>query len=535
MGVLELTGPLLLLHPDDPVAVARHDLAAGELLAGGERPLLARESIPSGHKVALRTLEEGQVVHKYGQVIGVTTRRIIAGEHVHDHNLISPSRRGALPSPGAPATRPEPTVPSPAPRPKSTRTSIPAPPAGPGTAPTVAGFRRPDGRVGARNYVAVLSTVNCSATVVRRIAAAFSVPGALNEYPGVDGVIAITHGSGCGLSRDGEGFDLLRRTLTGYARHHNVGGVLVVGLGCEVNQVSALVDQFELAPGIPVERMTIQHLGGTAATILAGVQAVRELLPIAANVRRTEVPVSELVVGLNCGGSDAWSGVSANPVLGTAVDRLVAAGGTAVLGETPEIHGAEHLLTSRAVSSEVASKLLDRVAWWEQYAAADGGNLDNNPSPGNRAGGVTTIEEKSLGAVAKGGSSPLTAVYRYAEPVTERGLVFMDTPGYDPVSVTGIVAGGATVVCFTTGRGSVFGCKPTPSLKLATTEELYRRMPDDMDFNCGPVLDGRASIDELGEALWQEIIEVASGGLTKSEELDFGDQEFNPWQLGSVL
>jgi altronate hydrolase len=401
--------------------------------------------------------------------------------------------------------------------------------------PTFAGLRRPDGRAGTRNYVAVLSTVNCSATVVRRIASAFSVPGALNEHPGVDGVIAITHGSGCGLSRDGEGFDLLRRTLTGYARHPNVGGVLVVGLGCEVNQVAALVEGFELAPGIPVERMTIQHLGGTAATIRAGVQAVRELLPIAAAIRRTEVPVSELVVGLNCGGSDAWSGVSANPVLGTAVDRLVAAGGTAVLGETPEIHGAEHLLTSRAVSSEVASKLLDRVAWWEQYAAADGGNLDNNPSPGNRAGGVTTIEEKSLGAVAKGGSSPLTAVYRYAEPVTERGLVFMDTPGYDPVSVTGIVAGGATVVCFTTGRGSVFGCKPTPSLKLATTEELYRRMPDDMDFNCGPVLDGRASIDELGEALWQEIIEVASGRLTKSEELDFGDQEFNPWQLGSVL
>jgi altronate hydrolase len=537
MSVLELTAPLLRLHPEDPVAIARHDLAAGAQLAGGEPPLRAREPIPSGHKVALRALAPGEVVHKYGQAIGVTTRGIAAGEHVHDHNLVSLSRRPRLPSPG------ETRVP---------RSQAPAPASdGPGArdeagptrtfpterslAPTFAGIVRADGRVGTRNYVAVLSTVNCSATVVRRIASAFSVPGALDEHPGVDGVIGITHGSGCGLSRDGEGFDLLRRTLTGYARHPNVGGVVVVGLGCEVNQVSALVDQFELAPGIPVERMTIQHLGGTAATIHAGMQAVRELLPVAGKVRRTAVPVSELVLGLNCGGSDAWSGVSANPVLGAAVDRLVAAGGTAVLGETPEIHGAEHLLTSRAASSEVAAKLLDRVAWWEQYAAADGGNLDNNPSPGNRAGGVTTIEEKSLGAVAKGGSSPLTAVYRYAEPVTERGLVFMDTPGYDPVSVTGIVAGGATLVCFTTGRGSVFGCKPTPSLKLATTDDLYRRMPDDMDFNCGPVLDGQASIDELGEALWREIIEVASGRLTKSEELGFGTEEFNPWQLGSVL
>jgi len=536
MSVLELTGPLLRLHPDDPVAVARHDLAAGEALAGGERPVAAREPIPSGHKVALETIEEGQPVHKYGQVIGVTTRRILAGEHVHDHNLISLSRRPALPSAESTAGQPPPAPPTTVltgarEETASILKSLPDP----GPVPTFAGLVRPDGRVGTRNYVAVLSTVNCSATVVRRIASAFSAPGALDEFPGVDGVIAITHGSGCGLSRDGDGFELLRRTLTGYARHPNVGGVVVVGLGCEVNQVTSLVDQFDLAPGIPVERLTIQHLGGTAATIRAGVQTVREFLPIAGDVRRTDVPVSELVLGLNCGGSDGWSGVSANPVLGAAVDRLVAAGGTAVLGETPEIHGAEHLLTSRAASPDIAYRLLDRVAWWEHYAAADGGNLDNNPSPGNRAGGVTTIEEKSLGAVAKGGSSPLRAVYDYAEPVTERGLVFMDTPGYDPVSVTGIVAGGATMVCFTTGRGSVFGCKPTPSLKLATTEELYQRMPDDMDFNCGPVLDGRASIDELGESLWHEIIEVASGRATKSEELDFGDEEFNPWQLGSVL
>ena len=542
MSVAELTAPLLRLHDADPVAVARRDLAPGEPLTGGERPLLARDPIPRGHKVALVAFQPGQVVHKYGQAIGVTTCRIAAGEHVHNHNIVSPSRRPALAAgagsaPAGAGAAPAGAGAAAVPAPRADARPAPAgsaPPPAPAVVPTFAGLRRADGRVGTRNYVAVLSTVNCSATVVRRIAAAFAVPGTLDEYPGVDGVVALTHGSGCGLSADGEGLELLRRTLAGYARHPNVGGVVVVGLGCEVNQISGLVDQFDLGPGIPVARMAIQDLGGTAATIRAGVQTVRELLPVAGAVERTEVPVSELVLGLNCGGSDAWSGVSANPVLGAAVDRLVAAGGTAVLGETPEIHGAEHLLTSRAVSARVAGDLLDRVAWWEHYAAADG-SLDNNPSPGNRAGGVTTIEEKSLGAVAKGGSSPLRAVYRYAEPVTERGLVFMDTPGYDPVSVTGIVAGGATVMCFTTGRGSVFGGKPAPSLKLATTEELYQHMREDMDFNCGPVLDGRASVEQLGEALLGEIIAVASGRPTKSEERGFGDEEFTPWQLGTVL
>jgi altronate hydrolase len=333
------------------------------------------------------------------------------------------------------------------------------------------------------------------------------------------------------MAADGEGLVLLRRTLAGYARHPNVGAVAMVGLGCEINQVSAVTEHLGVA-----EPLIIQELGGAAATVRRGIEQVRELLPaVSAAARRTAAPLSALKLGLNCGGSDAWSGISANPVLGVAVDRLVAAGGTAVLAETPEIHGAEHLLTRRAASPEVAQELLDRVAWWERYTASQGANLDNNPSPGNRAGGVTTIEEKSLGAVAKAGSSPLRAVYRYAEPVTEHGLVFMDTPGYDPVSVTGIVAGGANVVCFTTGRGSVFGCRPAPSLKLATTSELYRRMTDDMDFDCGPVLDGSASVAELGEALLEEIVEVASGRPTKSEEFGFGEEEFIPWQLGAVL
>ncbi len=511
---IEFAQPVVILDLADPVGLACVDLEPGAELDVGGRRLRVREVVARGHKLALIDLPAGTEVRKYGQPIGLATRDITAGEHVHEHNLRSLAGTGAshAADDAAPAA------------------AVLAAAAGV-DAPTFDGIVRADGRVGTRNYVAVLSTVNCSATVVKRIAAGFSVSGALDQYPGVDGVIGVTHGTGCGMSADGEGLAQLRRTLVGYARHPNVGAVVLVGLGCEVNQISALTEELGLE-----ERLVIQELGGSMATVRRGIDQARELLPAAAaTAKRTPVPVSALTLGLQCGGSDAWSGVSANPVLGVAVDRLVAAGGTAVLAETPEIHGAEHLLTRRAVSREVARALLERVSWWERYAAAEGGNLDNNPSPGNRAGGITTIEEKSLGAVAKGGSTPLRAVYRYAEPVTERGLVFMDTPGYDPVSVTGIVAGGANLVCFTTGRGSVFGCRPVPSLKLATTTELYRRMGDDMDFDCGAVIDGRATVAELGEALFEEIRAVASGRPTKSEELGFGDEEFVPWQLGAVM
>jgi altronate hydrolase len=521
---MDLAGALLQLHPEDPVALARRELVPGTELEAPGRHLIVRDTVPHGHKLAVVDIAAGEQVRKYGQPIGIATQAIAAGEHVHERNLRSLSREG-LPvtaqMEGAFGTR-TPTGPS------ASDTAIA------GDVPTFDGIVRPDGRVGTRNYVAVLSSVNCSATVVKRIAAAFSAPGTLDDHPGVDGVIAITHGSGCGLSRDGEGLEVLRRTLSGYARHPNVAAVVVVGLGCEVNQINALVDGFALPEGVPLRRLVIQELGGSVATVRRGVELVTELLPEAA-VPRRPVPASELMLGLNCGGSDGWSGVTANPVLGVAVDRLVAAGGTAILGETPEIHGAEHLLTSRAASPEVAHALMERIAWWERYTAAEEGHMDNNPSPGNRAGGVTTIEEKSLGAVAKGGSTALRAVYHYAQPVTAKGLVFMDTPGYDPVSVTGIVAGGANLVCFTTGRGSVFGCKPAPSLKLATTTGLYERMGDDMDFNCGTVLDGEATVSELGDLLFKEILATASGRRTKSEELGFGDEEFAPWQLGAVM
>lgn len=518
---MALEQTVVRLDPADPVGLASTDLKPGASIAFDGRRLTVRDAVPRGHKLALVDIAAGSEVFKYGQPIGLAYRDILRGEHVHEHNLRSLSRAGVSGTGVPEAVIGHGAVPA-----------MPGRSSSASDARTFDGIVRSDGRVGTRNYVAVLSTVNCSATVVKRIAAAFAVPGALDAWPGVDGVIAITHGTGCGMAADGEGLALLRRTLHGYATHPNVGAVVLAGLGCEVNQISALTDGLDVA-----EPLVIQELGGSSVTVRRGVEQVREVLPVAAaaGAQRVRVPVSRLVLGLQCGGSDAWSGVSANPVLGAAVDRLVAAGGTAVLAETPEIHGAEHLLTRRAASPDVARQLLERVAWWERYTAADGGSLDNNPSPGNRAGGITTIEEKALGAVAKGGSSPLRAVYRYAEPVTEHGLVFMDTPGYDPVSVTGIVAGGASIVCFTTGRGSVFGCRPAPSMKLATTSELYNRMAEDMDFDCGVVLDGGATIAELGDLLFEQILEVASGRPTRSEELGFGDEEFVPWQLGPVL
>jgi len=331
------------------------------------------------------------------------------------------------------------------------------------------------------------------------------------------------------MAADGEGIALLRRTLNGYARHPNFGALLVVGLGCEVNQLTG----FDLPEGTPT--MTIQELGGTAATVRAGVERIRELLPAANEVERVPVPASELVLALQCGGSDAYSGITANPALGAAADLLVRHGGTAILAETPEIYGAERLLAAKAVDDKVARALLDRIDWWRAYTARHGGTLDNNPSPGNKDGGITTILEKSLGAVAKAGTSPLTGVYGFAEQVRQPGLVFMDTPGYDPVSVTGMVAGGANVVCFTTGRGSVYGCKPVPSLKLATNSEVYRRMRDDMDLDCGPVATGERTVEETGRAILDLILATASGQQTASELLGFGDEEFAPWQLGAVM
>lgn len=502
----------LLLRPDDDVAVATTDLEPGTVLGTTHGELVVGAPVPRGHKLAVRARSVGEQVHKYGQSIGLATAAIAAGDHVHSHNLGMDTGDRAHEFGTA---RVRPAFPEGLPR-------------------TFDGYHRGDGRVGTRNYIGVITSVNCSASTAKLIAEQFRGVGVLDDYEHVDGVMALAHTSGCGLVSGSDGADLLLRTLRGYAKHPNLGGVLVLGLGCEMLPVSALADGLELPEGVLVETMTIQDTGGVRATVRAGVEKIREMLPVVDRARRAPADVSHLVLGLNCGGSDGYSGITANPALGLASDYLVAAGGTSALAETPEVYGAEHLLTRRAVSPEVGMRLLERIEWWRAYTAAGGGTMDNNPSPGNKAGGLTTILEKSLGAVAKGGSAELAAVHQYAEPMTTPGFVFMDTPGYDPVSVTGLVAGGATVVVFTTGRGSVFGCKPTPSIKLATNTEMYERMREDMDMNCGGVVDGTTTLEALGREIYLRIVETASGRQTVSEEMDIGQEEFIPWQLGAV-
>ncbi|ACZ31548.1 Galactarate dehydratase [Xylanimonas cellulosilytica DSM 15894] len=531
---------LLLLHPDDDVAVATRDLAAGETLDAGARTITTTGPVPRGHKVAVADLPPGAPVHKYGQVIGVATAPLAAGEHVHAHNL------------GFEAGHRDHQL-------GGTHTEL-AVPAGP--RPTFQGYRRADGRVGTRNYVAILTSVNCSATTARMIAAQFG-PQALAGYPNVDGVIALTHQSGCGLVPSSEGGQILLRTLRGYAAHPNIAGVLVLGLGCEMVLTEQLTTRsgtgaFLGMPGVGtppppadpvladipadtvVESLTIQESGGVRAAVTAGVAAVERMLAVVDTRRREICDVADLVLALNCGGSDGYSGLTANPALGWASDRLVAYGATSALAETPEVFGAEHLLTRRAVTPQVAQRLLDRIDWWQDYTRAGGGSMDNNPSPGNKAGGLTTILEKSLGAVAKGGQADLAAVYEYAERMAPRGgFVFMDTPGYDPVSVTGLVAGGSNVVVFTTGRGSVFGCRPTPSIKVATNTPMYRAMSDDMDVDAGRIVEGEATVEQVGQEILDLILRVASGEPTVSEDLQIagvtiGAEEFVPWHVGAV-
>jgi len=499
------------LHPADNVVVARADILPNTAVPGEGVTTLGH--VPAGHKVATRPIAKDEPVRKYNQIIGFAVEAIPAGGHVHTHNceVRSFARDYAF---GQEA------------RPTGFFNDD--------ERATFEGIVRPDGRVATRNYIGVLTSVNCSATVARYIADHFR-GGALAEFPNVDGVVALTHTTGCGMASTGEGIDILRRTITGYAKHPNFAGVLLVGLGCESNQIGGILRDGDLAPGPNFHAMAIQDTGGTTKTVKEGIRLIKDMLPAANKVKRSRVHASHITVGLQCGGSDGYSGITANPALGAAADLLARHGGTAILSETPEIYGAEHLLTRRAVSREVGEKIVSRIKWWEEYTAANKGEMNNNPSPGNKAGGLTTILEKSLGAVAKGGTSNLVEVYEYAEPVTARGFVFMDTPGYDPVSATGQVAGGANMICFTTGRGSVFGCKPAPSLKLATNTPLYRKMTDDMDINCGDIIDGGATIQSKGEEIFRLILETASGRKSKSEELGFGEDEFTPWVVGATM
>ena len=505
------------IHPADDVVIARQQLVGGTVLA--DEGITVAGLVPPGHKVAVRAIAQGAPVRRYNQIIGTAKRPIEAGQHVHTHNLEFASfARDYAACTGAQPTQ---FVREPA---------------------TFMGIRRADGRVATRNFIGVLTSVNCSATVARAIADHFRRdvhPQALAEHPNVDGVIALTHGAGCATDSDGEPLKVLRRTLGGYARHPNFAAILVVGLGCETNQIEGLMAQEGLhdlaAAGTTFHSFNIQETGGTRKAVAHGIELVQWLLEDANRAQREPLSAAHLMVGLQCGGSDGYSGISANPALGAAVDRLVRHGGTAILSETPEIYGGEHLLTRRAVSTAVADKLIARIQWWERYTARNDQEMDNNPSAGNKAGGLTTILEKSLGAIAKSGTTNLTDVFEYAQPVTTPGLVFMDTPGYDPVSATGQVAGGANLICFTTGRGSAYGCAPSPSLKLATNTALWRKQEDDIDINCGEVIDGSASIDEVGERIFRRMLETASGVKTKSELHGYGQNEFVPWALGAVM
>ena len=508
--------PALLLMPTDDVMIACRDIEAGTLLGGPEKQVVTRHKIPSGHKVAFGHIPKGAPVRKFGQVIGFASADITAGSHVHSHNLEAGSfeREYHFGEDARPLARMA-------------------------TERHFDGYDRGDGRYGTRNYIAIISSVNCSASASKYIVKELDKRGILAQFPDIDGVVAITHKAGCAMQYGGPDHLQLNRTLAGIANHPNVAAYLLLGLGCETGQISHLIENQNLVqlglPGKPKPNvLQIQDQGGIRKTVEAGVTAVTELLKSSSGQKRTRLGADKLILATNCGGSDGYSGVTANPALGVASDLLVAHGGTTVLAETTEIYGAEHLLTRRAVSREVGEKLLERIRWWEWYTGVFGAQINNNPSPGNKAGGLTTIYEKSLGAVAKAGTSPLVDVVLYAEPIKAKGFVVMDTPGYDPVSMTGLCAGGANIGVFTTGRGSVFGCKPMPCIKVATNTPMYQRMEDDMDIDAGTILSGEP-VSTVGARIFEEILAVASGKKTKSESAGVGDEEFAPWSIGPTL
>jgi altronate hydrolase len=514
MATHALTDLAVILKPEDDVAIAKKEIPAGTVLEDAGGRIEVRQDIKPGHKLARRARRVGEEVRRYGQVIGFATTDIAVGDHVHTQNL----GIGELQRQYEFCTDVRPVEYYP-----------------PDRMRYFAGYLREDGRVGTRNYVAIMSGVNCSASVSQFVKEKFR--DVQKDFPNIDGVLAITHKSGCGTKLFGEDHMALQRVLAGYAKHPNVAAYILIGLGCEVNQAAVMVDKQRMAaPGHPERRptiLTIQETGGIRKTVEKAAQEVARLLPPANEARRTRQPISELVLATNCGGSDGNSGITANPALGWAVDELVRYGGTGVLAETPEIYGAEHLLIRRAINEGVAKKLIDRYKWWEWYCRGIEA-MDNNPAPGNKAGGITTVFEKSLGGVTKGGTTPMTDVVLYGEPITTRGFVFMDTPGHDPVSITGLVAGGCTIICFTTGRGSVFGCKPVPSIKLATNSLMYRHMEEDMDINCGVILEG-TPLPEVGRQILEEVIAVASGKKSRSELSGVGEEEFAPWTIGPVL
>ncbi len=514
-GAVQLNDVAALLNPRDDVVIAKVALLPRtKLLHLGEEIAIA-QMIPPGHKVAIRGVAKGEPVRRYGQIIGFASRDIAPGQHVHSHNI--EVHQGELELDyafGADHQAVE-IVPE-------------------ADRKTFMGYRRADGRVGTRNYIGLLATVNCSSSAVARVAAYFHDNPIMDQYPNVTGIAPFPTKGGCGAHYGSSYLGQLQRTMAGIVDHPNVGAYVILSLGCETNQPDDLIETTNLGGDHQPMVLTIQQDGGFLKTVEAGIEAVKRLLPEANKAIREPVPASELMLALQCGGSDGWSGVTANPALGYAADLIVRQGGTVVLGETSEVYGGEHLLTRRAESPEIGQKLVDKIHWWEDYTAMFGASIDNNPSPGNKLGGLTTIYEKSLGAIAKAGTTPMTDVVDYAERITTRGFVHMDTPGYDPVSVTGQVAGGCNIVAFTTGRGSAFGFKPAPSVKLATNSELFARQEPDMDINCGMMLDGY-SLEEMGEEIFARLLAVASGEPSKSEAAGVGEEEFNPWIIGATL
>ena len=500
----------LCLHDNDNILITLKNLNSGMVL--NEYGITMDAPALSGQKIARFDIEKDDPIIKYGTVIGFADSNIKKGQVLTNKNVLFKefNREHNYCSKYKPTNYIENNLQK-----------------------SFMGYKRQDGRVGTRNYIAIVSTVNCSATVVHEIASYFTSE-KLKDYKNIDGVAAFSHSTGCGMELSGEPMNLLYRTLGGYIKHPNVAATLVVGLGCERCQVGGLFQNQKLDQNDPfVETLIMQENGGTSSTIKAGIEIVKKMLDKVNNHKRVITPVSSLMVGLQCGGSDAFSSLTANPALGKAVDLLVENGGTAVLSETPEIYGVEHTLTARAINVSVAEKLMERVDWWKNvYSKGRDVQINGVVSPGNQMGGLANILEKSLGSAMKGGSTGLMEVYKYAERITERGFVFMDTPGFDPVSATGQIAGGANLIAFTTGRGSCFGAKPSPSIKLATNTTLFNKMEEDMDINCGKIVDGILSLDEMGEEIFNYFIDVASGKKTKSEILSLGRHEFAPWQIG---
>jgi altronate hydrolase len=493
------------LHPADNVAVARVPIPAGAaLLVDGVR-VVARDAIPAGHKLAVAAIQPGEIVLRYGQPIGRASQPIAPGGHVHTHNLAFEALDRVYEFPSAELPLPEPRH-----------------------TPWFLGYVRQDGRVGTRNYIAVVAASNCSAHAAERVAQSYA---GVALPPNVDGVVAFPHPDGCGHAA-GPDLDQLRRTVGGLLAHPNVSAAVIVGLGCEDNQIAHYLDS-AARPASRLAGLTLQSSGGTPGAIQAARREIARFLEQAASERRAPAPLARIVLGLNCGGSDSLSGITANPALGHCCDLLVAAGATCVLAETPEIFGAEHLLVKRSRNRQVAEKLLACIQDYKHYLSRFEATFDDNPSPGNKAGGVTNILEKSLGAVAKGGASPLIDVYRYADPVTAPGLVFMDTPGYDPVSLSGLAAGGCNLIAFTTGRGSAIGFPTVPVVKIASNSGTYRRMTENMDLNAGAIADGGKTVEQMGREIFDLILEVASGRRTCAERL--GHREFVPWRIGPVV